>query len=598
VTRILLLLFLALGAADAALAAETASLCSRTEQDRLHALFKESDEAALELDPLGALGRGDMRFADRFGDYVTDTYWTAREALARKDLARIRGIDRNSLCGADQIAFDVFLDQAQVAVRAFDLGVTKANQELVIDHYFGQHVSFPSFSSGKGVAPFASVADYENGLKRIDGFVAHLDHAQELMRRGIANGHVHHRVIAERVIKQLTDSIDGAAESPFLGPLSNFPPALSTAERERFVLAYKRAVADKITPAYERLRTFMKTEYLPRSREDAPGLSAMRDGATVYAYALEQHTTTKLTAAEIHKLGREEVARIQGEMDRIRVQVGFKGTLSEFFVHVRSDPKFKFNSKNAMLDAYRAVQSRVEERLPGQFLRLPKSTLEIREVPQAQASAVGAYYIPGTPDGSRPGVFYLNTSDLASQSTTRVTSLFLHEGMPGHHLQGSLTQEDTRLPEFLRFGWNTGYGEGWALYAERLGVDMGLYADPFQNFGRLETEIFRAARLVVDTGLHAEGWSRAQAIDFMLANTPLDRAFIEQEVDRYTVWPGQATAYKLGEIFIRRLRARAERALGPKFDVRAFHDEVLNAGAIPLGVLERKIEAWIAHRRN
>ena len=558
----------------------------------LQALFKSSDEAGLKLNPQAALQRGDLRYADQFGDLISDEFVAASETQARADLRAIRAIDRDVLNGVDQIAYDVFAFQAELAVRAYDTGVAAINQQMPIDHYFGQHIAFASFSSGEGVAPFNTVTDYENGLKRIDGFVLYLGRAQDMMRRGIAQGHVHPRVIAEKVIRQLKDAIQGESDSAFLGPLKKFPAAMGGADKARLTNAYRTALTTKITPAYRALKTFMEREYLPAARTGAPGLAAMRDGATRYAYALAEHTTTTMTPEEIHTLGLSEVVRIRAEMEAIKTKVGFAGTLDQFFAHLRTDAKFKFATAEALLDAYRKIQTRVEPILPRVFARLPKCRLEIKSVPPEQASSAGASYTPGTPDCSRPGVFYVNTSDLPSQTSPRMTSLFLHEGMPGHHFQGSVTQEDERLPEFLRFGWNTGYGEGWALYAEHLGAEMGVYDDPYQYFGRLDTEIFRAVRLVVDTGLHAKGWSRDQAIAYMSANTPLDRAFIEQEVDRYIVWPGQATAYKIGELVITKLRRDAEKKLGAKLDIRAFHEQVLNTGAVPLSVLENKIKNW------
>jgi uncharacterized protein (DUF885 family) len=317
-------------------------------------------------------------------------------------------------------------------------------------------------------------------------------------------------------------------------------------------------------------------------------------GSAYYEYQLEAHTTLRMSADAIHRQGLAEVARIRGQMQRIRQQLGFKGTLAQFFEHLKTDPKFKFTSKDALIDAYKSVGQRVDRVLPKLFAKLPTSKLDFAAVPTEQeSSASGAYYIVGTPDGDRPGVFYVNTSELATRTSVRMTALYLHEAMPGHHLQGCLAQEDTSLPPTLRFAWNAGYGEGWALYAEWLGHEMGLYDDPIQHFGQLDMEIFRAARMVVDTGLHAKGWGRERAIDYLAANTSLERTYIALEVDRYIVWPGQACAYKLGDIKIRALRREAERALGARFDVREFHTQVLGSGALPLPVLESKVNEWI-----
>jgi uncharacterized protein (DUF885 family) len=569
------------------------------EDAKLAALFKNSDEAQLKLSPLTALGRGDLRYADQFGDNISDRWYADMEAQARRELRQLDGIHREKLSPKQKIAYDVFRYKTEDAVKFYELGLARIAQKMPIDHQSGAQITFPQTSSGEDVAPYKTLKDYDDGLKRIDGFVIYLGRAETQMRRGIGSGHVLIRVIAEKIILQLDDALKAGVDgSPFMKPVAAFPDGVPEPERIRLTAAYRAKVDEKVLPAFAKLRRFMAEEYLPASRTGAPGLAGMPDGALQYAYALETHTTTRMSADEIHALGVSEVARIEHEMEEIKTRLGFAGTLREFFAQLQNDPALKFETREALLDGYRRIQQRVEPILPRMFDHLPSSRLEVKAVPTAQEPFMGgAYYVIGTADGERPGTFYVNTSDLPSRTRPRMTALFLHEGSPGHHLQGNTTLEDDELPAFLRYGWNAGYGEGWALYSEWLGYEMGLYDDPYQRFGRLDMEMLRAMRLVVDTGLHAKGWSREQAIQYMLDHSSFDRGTVEQEVDRYIAWPGQATAYKIGELFIRRLRTKAELALGDRFDLRAFHRQILDTGPIPLAVLERKIDDWIARRQ-
>jgi uncharacterized protein (DUF885 family) len=568
---------------------------------RLMAFLDEVDREDLALNPQAAVLRGDLARAGDFGDLISDEHFGAAQALLRAQLARFAAIDRAQLAGAEPVAYDMWEYQARFALRQYDEGHVRLAQQLPIDHLFGQHIAFAQFSSGSAGAPYRTVADYEAGLARIDGFVVYLERAIFRMREGVQARRVQPGFIVDKVVAQLGEALALAPEaSPFYRPARALPAAFTEAERKRLVAAYRAAIAEQIHPAFMRLREFMRGEYRAASRrlrdERAPGLAALPGGARWYEHLLESHTTLRLGAADIHRTGLAEVQRIRAEMARVQAEIGFKGTLAEFFGHLKTDAKYKFATPEAMFAAYETVRRRVEAVLPRYFSAAPKSRLVFAPVPaEQQATAGGAYYIVGTPDGTtRPGTFYLNTNELPTRTATRTTALFLHEGLPGHHLQGSLAQEDETLPPTLRFGWNAGYGEGWALYAEWLGHEMGLYAgDPVQHFGQLDMEIFRAARLVVDTGLHTQGWSRERATDYLVANTSLERAFCEGEVDRYIVWPGQACAYKLGELSIRALRRQAERALGHRFELREFHSQVLGTGALALAVLERKINDWI-----
>jgi uncharacterized protein (DUF885 family) len=561
---------------------------------RLRDFLVEADRQDQALDPQAAVMRGDLTQAHQFGDYISDDYHRAAEAVLRAQWKAFAAIDRAELKGTDRVAYDMFRYQALLALRRYDEGFVAFAQQMPMDHLFGLHVTFAQFSSGSG-APYQTVKDYDDGLARFEGFVLYLDRAIGRMREGLRARRVHSRLVAERVIAQLGAALTaGPQSSPYYGPIKTMPASFSDADRQRLTTAYVQAIGQRIQPALRRLARFMKQEYLPGCRTGPPGVSALPGGAAYYDYQLASMTTLPLGADEIHRIGLAEVARIRGEMERVRRQVGFAGSLSAFFEHLKNHPKFKVDSKAALLDAYRTIGQRVERALDQLFARRPASRLEIRDVPAEFESAVaGAYYQVGTLDGSRPGVFYVNTSDLPSRTLPRATALYLHEALPGHHMQGSLAMEATDLPPLLRFSWNVGYGEGWGLYAEWLGHEMGLYDDPYQHFGALDMEVFRATRLVVDTGLHAKRWPRERAVRYLQDDTSLDRSFIEQEVDRYIAWPGQATAYKLGELKIRALRDQAERALGARFDVRAFHTQVLDTGALPLAVLATKIEEWI-----
>ncbi len=569
---------------------------TRSDQaDTLAALFASADEAALALDPLEAMLRGDMRYAAEFGDYVTLEYFTRLQTNAREQMRRLDAIDRTLLPAHDRIAYDAFAYQNRQLLDFFDRGLMDIEAQLPIDHFSGFHVLYPEISSGRSVAPFHTVSDYDNGLARLDGYARYFEHAIDRMRQGVASGHTQPKLVMENVLEQLERQMDGGVEaSPFFQPVKNMPDDFAAADRERLTAAYRNAIEGRVFGAYRQLQAFIRREYLPACREGTPGLLTMKDGAALYQGLIERYTTTDMTAGEIHAIGLREVERITREMDAIRTQLGFDGTLREFFDYVRNDPRFKFASKDALLDGYAAIRARVDAGVPLLFSLTPDTPFEIRPVPAySEKFEAAAFYRQGTPDGSRPGVFFVNTYDLPSRTTLGVETLFLHEAIPGHHFQISLAQENGSLPAFMRFGGNPAFVEGWALYAESLGPELGMLSDPYQRFGNLDDEMLRAIRLVVDTGLHAMGWSREQAIAYVLEHSAQSQADARTEVERYIAIPGQALAYKVGALTIRGLRVEAEQALGKRFDPRAFHAEVLNTGALPLQVLEQKIRAWM-----
>ena len=598
-SSLLALSLTATGAATAQTAASAPAAAPQSEAARqLHALFKKSDEDNLRRNPIGALFRGDMRYADRLGDYLTDEYFAAEKAAAEAELAALAGIDRAQLGETDRIAYDVFKFSRESDLEGFAPEIMALTVVRPINHFSGFHTFYPTFASGEGAAPFKSVEDYENNLKRHKEFVTLIDRAIGRFREGLASGVVETKLTTQNVIDQLDLQLaQKPEESPYYAPALAFPEDFSDADKARFSAAYLAAVRDEIYPAYARLRDFLKTDYLPRAREGV-GLVHMKGGERLYDYLIEGTTTLPLKAGEVHELGLSEVARIKAGMEAIRQEVGFDGTLPEFFEHLRTDAQFKAASRDALRDGYYAIGKKVDARIGEQFSTIPESPLEIRAVePFREKTAAGGSYQSGTPDGSRPGIFYYNAYDLPSRTTYGMETLYLHEGAPGHHFQISLAQENEALPAFMRFGGNTAYVEGWALYAETLGEELGLFTDPYQRFGHLDDEMLRAMRLVVDTGIHSKGWTRDQAIDYMLANSGMSRTDATAEVERYIAIPSQALAYKIGALTIQRLRAKAEAALGDRFDPREFHAQVLMTGSLPMAVLEKKIDDWIAAKK-
>jgi len=428
----------------------------------------------------------------------------------------------------------------------------------------------------------------------MDGFVAWVDQSIDNLRAGADRGVVHPQVIVERMIPQLAAlAVTDPRQSVFWKPIAALPASISAQDRKRLTSAYAEKLSARVLPAYRRLHDFLKDEYLAQARTTI-AWSELPNGAEWYAYLVRYHTTTALTPDEVHQLGLGEVARIRGEMERLKDEIGHAGDLRSFFDALRADPNLYYTDPVELLAGYGALQARVEAAMPLLFARRPQASLEIRPMQAFRAASEAAgSYAPGSPDGKRPGVFYVNTHDLPARPKFAMDALYLHEAVPGHHYQISLAQEATDLPRFRRFAGDTAYIEGWALYAESLGRDLGLYADPYSLFGALSAEMWRAVRLVVDSGMHAKGWTRRQAIDYFRANTALGDAEIAAEVDRYVAWPGQALAFKVGQLRILELRRRAQAKLGPRFDIRAFHAEVLDSGSLPLAVLEQKIDRWI-----
>ncbi|HET9637614.1 MAG TPA: DUF885 domain-containing protein [Allosphingosinicella sp.] len=565
-----------------------------TASQALAALFRDIDEASLRRNPIQATARGDLRYADRLGDFFSDSYYEAEREAARADLAALAAIDRGALSADERVAYDVFKWQRGMDLKGLEGEIFAASMVRPVDHFNGFHTFFADLSSGEGIAPYKTVKDYENGLSRTKDFVRLVDSAIARMEQGLAAGVVQPKLVMANVLEQLDAMLaEGVEGSSFYRPVANFPAEIPEADRPRLRAAYARSISTEIRPAVTKLRDFIRDQYLPKARPSV-GLQDMKSGPALYRHLVALSTTTDMTPDQIHRIGLAEVARIHREMESVKAGVGYTGTLQSFFEHIRTDPKFKPKSREALQQGYVAIGKRLDATLPTMFSTIPRTPLEIRPVPAlTEKGAARGSYQGGTVDGSRPGVFYFNAYDLPSRTTPGMETLYLHEGAPGHHFQISLAQENEALPSFMRFGGNTAYVEGWGLYAETLGRELGVYSDPYQYFGYLDSQLFRAIRLVVDTGIHSKGWTRDQTIQYILDNSSRGRSNATAETERYIAIPGQALAYKIGQLKISELRTRAQRELGPRFDIREFHAQVLMTGALPLAVLEKKIDDWI-----
>ena len=566
--------------------------------DRLFQLFKDSDEASLKRNPLQALARGDLRYADRLGDLFSDGHYQGEKAADEHDLAALHAIPRDQLNPTDQIAYDVFDYTTSDALRGLQPQLLMLTEALPMNHFYGLHTEYPTIASGQGGAPYNTLLDYENSLKRNREFASNIDEAIVQWRKGEAEGVVDTKLTVRNMIEQLDNQLKLTPEqSPYWGPIKSFPAVIGPADRTRLTKEYRDSITTVIYPALTRLRAFLQNEYLGHARVGV-GLMYMKGGDALYRYQVQSTTTTDMTPEQIHELGLSEVGRITGEFEKVRQEIGFKGNLHQFFDFMRTSPKFAPKSREQLQQDFERIKKAVEVKVPQYFSLVPKTPLVIRPYPAYREKfEAGGSYDNGSADGTRPGTFYFNAYDLPSRFTWEETTLFLHEGEPGHHFQISLAQENNGLPAFMRFGGNTAYVEGWALYSETLGYDMGFYKDPYQRFGTLNDEMLRAMRLVVDTGIHTKGWTRDQAIEYMLAHSGESRTDATAEVERYIAIPSQATAYKIGALTIQRLRKHAQDELGPKFDIREFHAQVLDTGALPMKTLEGKIDRWIAAKK-
>jgi len=557
-------------------------------------LLTDYRNAESRLRPSAAMQLADQRYLDRYDDDLTPAYLDARRKINSDARTRLSAIDRDSLKGQDRLSYDIFNWALADDSSELKPGIADRFQLLPINQFNGAQISFAREMQQRGETPLSRARDYDNAIRRMLGFTRWLDQAIANMREGLKQGVTQPRPVVERMIAQTEMILAGDANSNiFMKPAVSVSEKIAQGDRARVADSYRSAVQDELLPAYRRLADFLKTEYLPQARQ-MPGLSAIPGGKDMYLHLVKSETTTDMTPEAIHALGLAEITRIEKEMEAVKLQTGFAGSLDAFREYLRTDPKFKFKDEAAMRTEFIRVRDAVLDHLGTVFSSRPKAPLAFRfHQPFVAPDRPAAEYTPAPGDGLRPGTVFLNSFQLASRPNYTSEVLELHEGVPGHHLQTQFAAENRTLPRFRRFGSETAFVEGWGLYAESLGPELGLYSDPYQKFGALTFDAWRASRLVVDTGIHWFAWPREKAVAFLTAHTTLSRSEAEEEVDRYTAIPGQALAYKIGEQDILDLRRRAQTALGEKFNVKRFHDAILKDGSMPLAILNAKVERWI-----
>jgi len=556
---------------------------------QLNQLFKTEWDYEMEQSPEEASNLGDRRWNDKWSD-------DSLEAIARRHqhyqdvLVRLKQIDRKALDPADQLNFDLFRKRYEQRVEGYKF------------HWFlvplNQRDGIQTADDLGDALRFTTVKDYEDWITRLRTFPGRMDQTIALMRQGIKERMVHPKVIMQRVPAQIDRQIVSDPEkSGFYKPFLHFPKDISAADQQRLQASAKDAIAQQVIPAYRKFKEFFVSEYLPACY-DQVGAWQYPNGKELYAFFVREYTTTDLTPDQVHEIGLKEVARIRAEMDAIMQQTGFKGTREEFFNYLRTDPRFYYQTPEDLFEAYQAMAKSIDPNLVKVFRTLPREPYGVEPIPAVAApDTTAAYYRPGAADGSRAGTYFVNLYKPETRPKWEMMALTLHESVPGHHLQIARAHEMGEMPMFRRFAGYTAFVEGWGLYAESLGDDMGLYGDPYSKFGQLTYQMWRAVRLVVDTGIHEKHWTREQAIKYFMDNAPKAELDIVNEVDRYIAWPGQALAYKIGQLKITELREHARQELGADFDIREFHDVVLGSGPLPLDILEHNVNRWIVDRK-
>jgi uncharacterized protein (DUF885 family) len=581
--RTLFTLLLSLFISAAPAFAQTPDL--QTRRKLLNDLFAQIWEDRLSHSPEFASTIGDKRFNDQLTDYSVEAY-NQQLARNRQYLTRLGEIDTAGLTDQEVLSKDLMIRELVEDEEASSF----KPWEMPVNQFNGLHSELPQLVQRLS---FTTVKDYDDYIARLNRVPTAFRQVTDNMMTGVDDQRVPPKYLLEKVLVQVNALLALKPEdSPFARPLKKFPAAISAGEQTRIHDEVIAAITKQVYPAYQRFAKFLEATYIPAGRAE-PGVWSLSDGDAYYAFRVKQSTTTDLTPAEIHKIGEDEVARDEADMLVIAKKLGY-ADIAALRAAIVANPKLHPNSREALLDVYRADIDHMRPKLPELFGRLPKAPLTVEAVPAfIEKDQAPGYYDEGTPDGSRPGTVFVNTYDFEHRSLANVESIAYHEGLPGHHLQISISQEMTGLPEFRKYMHYTAFTEGWGLYAERLGKDIGFYQDPYSDFGRLEADIFRGIRLVVDTGVHSQHWSRQQMVDYFHAHSGLDDATVNAECDRYIAWPAQALGYKMGQLKILELRARAEKALGPKFDLKAFHDQVVDFGALPLDVLDARITGWI-----
>lgn len=557
-------------------------------------MFNNYWEDRMQLYPLEATTNGDNRYNNILRNDISAPFIQEAKNFYSRYADSINTFNRENLNENDQVSYDIFKREMAMKLESFQF-----HDELMpINQFFSLHLNFAQLGSGEGNQPFKTVKDYDNFLGRINGFAEWSDTAIANMKKGMAEGYVLPKALSIKVIPQLKSFlVTDASKSLFYGPINKMPADFSAADKSRLTAAYTTAINSLIVPSFQKLADFFEKEYLPKSRSSS-GIDSITNGKAKYAFLIRQWTTTNNTPDEIFETGQKEVARIKAEMEKIKTKVGFTGDLKSFFNYILTDKKFNiYNTPEEVLNGFRAIQAKEEPYLKKLFGKFPVTKFEIRRTEAFREASASAEYNQATADGSRPGIFYTPILDAKKFNYTGMETLFSHEAIPGHHYQISLQQENKSLPNFRRFSWYGAYGEGWALYTESLGDELGLYTDPYQKMGNLGDEMHRAIRLVVDVALHTKGWSREKAIAFMMENEQIDEQGATAEIERYMAIPAQALSYKTGAMKIWELRNKYQQQLGSKFNIASFHDEILNDGCMPLDVLEKKMERWESRQK-
>jgi len=567
--------------------------CQTADNKELAAFFKEYTEASYKIFPLIATHNGDARYNDQLPIDFTDSYIELRRKFYHAHLDGIKKFDRNRLNDNDKISYDIFKRDMEIALE----GLNYKTNRIPFNQFGGLQFTLGQLGAGTGAQPFRTVKDYENWLSRAQKFAAWTDSAIVYFKKGIEEQFVLPKSLVAKMIPQLQAlQKDDVTQSVFYGPVNKFPESFNDADKTRLVTAFKKLIIDYLNPSYKKLATFIAGEYLPKART-TDGIGALPGGNELYNYYIQVYTTTNKTPDEIFNTGLAEVKRIRTEMEKIRQQVGFTGSLDSFFVYTKTDPKFlPYKTAEEVLDAFRAIQKKIEPHVNALFSLRPNTPFEIRQTESFRAASAAPQYNAGLPDGSRAGIFYVPIVD-ATKVTPAEECVFLHEAIPGHHFQIMLQKENSKLPDFRKNGGNSAYIEGWGLYTESLGKQLGCYTDPYQHLYALGFEMHRAIRLVTDAGMHSKGWTREQAIEYMRSNEPITEQFATAEIERYMAMPGQALSYKIGELKIKELRDKYSKQLGQKFKISVFHDEILRDGAMPLTTLEQKMDAWAAKQK-
>ena len=553
-------------------------------------LLADYFDGTLELYRINATFLGDTRYNDTLPNYLSPAFKNKEKDFLVHYKERLETFDADQLSHIQLLSKNILLRELDLELegKTFNTHLMPINQMWTFQLTMGQ------LASGKGAQPFNTVQDYRNWLIRLQGCLNWMLSAKNMMKLGIKKGYVLPKSLIIKVLPQLWAMTQKeTTEHLFYRPIKQMPADFTEEDQKELEKAYAEIIENRIIPAYERLHDFMSSEYLSAGRESS-GFNVFPDGAAYYDYAIRVYTTTNMDADSIHQLGLSEVARIRKEMEKVKDQVAFEGDLSAFFEHVRSKPELMpYKNPQQVIDNFNAIYEKIKPNVDRLFSFQPKTPFEIRRVETFREASAAAHYNPGSLDGTRPGIFYVPIPNIKEYNVYSDEDLFLHEAIPGHHFQISLQQENEDLPDFRKNLFYSAFSEGWALYTESLGKELSLYEDPYQYFGMLGAEMHRAIRLVVDTGLHTKGWTREQAIQHSLDNEAESLAGITSEIERHMANPGQALSYKIGQLKIRALRKRAEEAMGYQFDIRIFHQKILESGAVPLSILEEKINHWI-----